>query len=310
MTSRSLLSHGFLFASCAAAFLSACATPTADLDEPATVGDSEGSVVVGKDDRLAIRSAPATGGGFTYTTVPFGAPGSESKPLDPSYVSALEAIGRTGGYMVFSNGVRAEQKGTATHVGGGLVVTAGHVVTDNGVIPAQVAPAGKTLADCRGVVISFGETADSRPERQFKRNTVETIRCRRVVALSFSQSQGLVDYAVLELEEIPKAAIPLRTAAPTRGEALTVISHPMGKPAALSTGCSITSPVANGTFQHDCDTEGGSSGATLLVRNKNAWSVVGIHNGNSRLIGGSGVQNAATTLGLLPASALTGASRI
>lgn len=152
---------------------------------------------------------------------------------------------------------------TATHIGLGRVLTAGHCVDAVGPMEEDVG--------CQGYTITWNFRAH-RPSR--------VSYCTRI---AFRQVTDLGDVAILEVDSPPAASAevdfrPLRD----RAE-ITVLSHPQGRRLEWSGHCRVNPPgvpaAFPGRFVHVCDTEGGSSGAPVV--DVASGHLVGIHNGGN-----------------------------
>ena len=159
---------------------------------------------------------------------------------------------------------------TATHLGGGYVITAGHCfwagdnVTEN--------------EDCADTAIEWGYREGLQPYL--------VSQCEKVIA---AQQNGTNDFALLKVSPIPTAAIPPdldRMAA--IGDTITIFSHPEEMTLRWSGLCGIEREqhpdLPQGAFHHKCDTNPGSSGASVI--NYLSLKVVGIHNGGTSTDGG------------------------
>ena len=142
---------------------------------------------------------------------------------------------------------------TATHIGNGYVLTAGHCVES---------------FNCRSS--DYNVTWNYRDNN---RSGDFTSSCTEVVA---KELNNLRDFAILKYDETPQASFPLNTTSrPKQGDKLTILSHPEGVPLAWSGWCQHEGDFGEMKFSYKCDTKGGSSGAVVLNEN---LEVVGIHN--------------------------------
>ena len=169
---------------------------------------------------------------------------------------------------------------TATHIGGGYVLTAGHCFG-----------AGDALVrdrDCANVTVDWG-VREGKPA-YLKSN------CERVL---FAQRNNLSnDFAIFKVSPVPPVAVGIdltRRALP--GDSITIFSHPRMVPLRWSQLCTVETILDPGLPQqalhHQCDTDPGSSGATIL--NANTKRVVAIHDGG-RLTGSDTGMNYGTDL--------------
>lgn len=152
---------------------------------------------------------------------------------------------------------------TATHIGNGYVLTAGHCFW-----------APETLVEntsCYGETIDWGVRDAEKPYL--------TSKCLEVIA---AQRSDFVDFAIVKVDPIPPVAIPVdleRHA--VLGDTVTIFSHPDEMPLQWSQMCGIekeTHPDLSPAYlKHKCDTNPGSSGATII--NALTLKVIGIHDG-------------------------------
>jgi V8-like Glu-specific endopeptidase len=179
------------------------------------------------------------------------------------YRSILDGFGR-----LHVNGALC----TATHVGGGVVITAGHCFSapDRRV---NDRPCGNTSVEWgyRG----GGVTSHS--------------NCTRILAM---QTGNGLDYAIFRVSPVPAVTVGVSLDQQVRqGESLTIFSHADGSPLRWSRVCPVKD-TSSTQFRYPCDTLGGSSGASVL--RDGTLAVVGIH------WGGGGDANAATKLSATP----------
>ena len=160
---------------------------------------------------------------------------------------------------------------TATHIGDGIVLTAGHCVETY-----------NCSASKYNVTWNY---------RQNNQRGDFTSRCVEVLATKNSNGK---DYAILRYNRTPEAFLDVnKTDKPQRGDELTILSHPKGSPLSWSGWCQHEGNYSTYKFSYRCDTQGGSSGAVVLNKN---LEVVGIHNLGS----GSYQLNAGTYLTDIP----------
>lgn len=175
---------------------------------------------------------------------------------------------------------------TATHLGDGLVLTAGHCFD---------APATRTEhLDCAGITVDWGVRAGAAGYL--------TSRCEDVLV---AELNGDRDYAIFRVSPAPTAKVEVAaTSQPALGSSLTIFSHPQLRPLEWSQTCTLQGADNAGRgvdeFSHQCDTEPGSSGAAIL--SDVTLAVVGIHDG------GRAPWNYGTYLSQTPLSELLGAT--
>ena len=223
-------------------------------------GDFEGD-----DDSAALDDSIIIG---NNDLVPVAADGAN---VPTRYRGLLNGFGR----MIVGNALC-----TATHVGGGVVVTAGHCFG---------APASRVdHQPCSNTSVQWGYRAGQ---------VASTSKCTEILAM---RTGGGLDYAIIRVSPVPAVTIPVALGqASSSGTPLTIFSHPGGRPLEWSRLCQAMSPTST-EFSYQCDTQGGSSGATVL--RDDTLQVTGIH------WGGGGNANIATALTSTPLAEFIGSS--
>lgn len=152
---------------------------------------------------------------------------------------------------------------TATHIGNGVVLTAGHCFN---------APSTrKNNFACPNITVRWGVRTDS--------PAYLTSKCTNVYA---AQQSHDIDYAIFQVDVAPPVSVAVDLSArPAFDTNITIFSHPHLRPLEWSQICQVK-PATNGgwgaqQFAHQCDTDPGSSGATIL--DDATLKVVGIHDG-------------------------------
>lgn len=180
---------------------------------------------------------------------------AEATNIPRSYRSLVDAFGLI------------EMGCTATHIGNGYVLTAGHCF--------WAGPDLQRDADCTGSTIEWGVREGKAPYL--------VSNCEKIVAMQTNDETGN-DFAIMKVSPAPdvKVGVELRRR-PWAGNRLTIFSHPNSLPLRWSKWCFMQPesqynpllPAAS--LQHKCDTDPGSSGATIL----DAFSkkVVAVHDG-------------------------------
>lgn len=156
---------------------------------------------------------------------------------------------------------------TATHIGQGYVLTAGHCFWASLDL--------KENQDCTDVTVAWGMRQGKEPYM--------VSNCESIVAMQDNESLGS-DFAIIKVSPIPTAKVQLeRRHRITAGNRVTTFSHADDQPLQWSKYCFVQPQSAFNPFlpkkalQHKCDTNPSSSGAVLLdVFTK---KIVGIHNG-------------------------------
>lgn len=152
---------------------------------------------------------------------------------------------------------------TATHIGNGYVLTAGHCFW-----------AGATPIldqDCADTTIDWGV-------REEKTSYMRS-QCEKII---IAQRDGINDFAILKVSPVPPVAIaPDMQRRAIIGDTVTIFSHPDELPLRWSRLCGVEMvqhpDLPAGSIQHKCDTNPGSSGATII--NALTLKVIGIHDG-------------------------------
>lgn len=153
---------------------------------------------------------------------------------------------------------------TATHIGRGIVITAGHCFFALNTLVKN--------ADCDDVTIDWGMREGVQPYMQSK--------CQKILYMQNDTTE--VDFAILRVSPIPKTKVELDLTNPVQaGDTVTVFSHPDDLPLRWSQSCQVLdqpdAQLPRLSLKHNCDTNGGSSGATML--NPQTLKIVAIHNG-------------------------------
>lgn len=172
--------------------------------------------------------------------------------IPQQYRHLIDAIGRT------------NEGCTVTHIGYGIVLSAGHCFWAPATEPVE-------NRNCNEVTISWGLRGQKAPYLISKCDTVV-----------LAQKNQTIDFAILKVSPVPFAFInvDLQRKAIV-GDQLTMFSHPDGLPLQWSNYCQMedsTDPtVPDKALKHQCDSDYGSSGAAIL----SAFSlkIVAIHNG-------------------------------
>jgi V8-like Glu-specific endopeptidase len=168
---------------------------------------------------------------------------------------------------------------TGTHLGRGLVVTAGHCFDANQ-NTSQNSP-------CEKVQIRWGYRGS--------RQSTLVSQCLRVLAM---QNKPGIDYAIVEVSPAPPSWVNIDPRPlDLDQERATLFSHPKGRPLQWSRYCrtkKLDPPPRDARFIfHECDTLPGSSGASLVL--ESTGRVVALHKGGA-VIPNLGTWNFATRL--------------
>lgn len=162
---------------------------------------------------------------------------------------------------------------TVTHIGDGLVLTAGHC------IPQDKAPVGECLAKTfPKMTVRWNYVGDDAQTSQSN--------CVKLVATELSAS---LDFAILEVDNPPTMKLNVElNQRPVPGSQITILGYPRKRPLEWSGFCTVAVLPADtfkdvseenrkDFFAHQCDTEPGQSGATVI--DTKTLQVIGIHHG-------------------------------
>ena len=170
--------------------------------------------------------------------------------LPQKYIGLLDAFGRM------------SMNCTATHLGHGIVVTAGHCF--------RAASFRENNLGCDQVTVEWGVRGD-RPGYLIS-------RCEMVLA---QETSDKLDYAIFKVTPAPRAELQVAAQNPVLGQKITLFGHPRGRPLEWSAACEVLSPDLGGwgenAFSHQCDTEAGNSGSAVL--DAETAEIVGVHDG-------------------------------
>jgi V8-like Glu-specific endopeptidase len=154
---------------------------------------------------------------------------------------------------------------TATHVGDGLVVSAGHCFN-------KTKTGRRDGVPCTEHSVKWGLRVDKAPYL--------TSRCTSIVAEEWSDKR---DYAFLRVTPIPPVKVDLKSGKrPAFETKITIFGHPQKRPLEWSQTCRLKNRSIGGFafgFAHRCDTEPGNSGSTIL--DDASLEVIGVHDGGS-----------------------------
>lgn len=171
---------------------------------------------------------------------------------------------------------------TGTHIGDGIVVTAGHCFQNLLIHENSVAIDGVSCRNFEPKNTDIGWGFRSlNPEGENVFTSVS--HCVEVIHAEWN---GQKDYAIVRVDQAPTASIPMDFATHiSMNQEITLLSHPNGRPLEWSQTCRTTSPEIVSSLNPDtrfiytCDTEPGSSGAAVI--DMNTRHIIGIHNGGT-----------------------------
>lgn len=175
---------------------------------------------------------------------------------------------------------RIELGCTATHLGGGLAISAGHCFgrwNFDG-IQKNVPCADEKYS------VEWGVTYDS--------EAYLTSECVEIVARELNEKR---DYAIFRVYPIPNSSLEVSNENASVSQKISIYSHPRKRPLEWSQWCTVEGYVeksAGNQFYYSCDTEGGSSGAAVLDRR---YRIVGIHNYYNGILNRNGATKITST---------------
>ena len=153
---------------------------------------------------------------------------------------------------------------TATHIGNGYVLTAGHCFWASDKLKRN-----QSCGEDYNVKWGYREGAE----------VYLTSKCVELIA---AQMNDKYDFAIFKVYPVPPVSIPVNLNDLSKYKTkLTIFSHPNEYPLRWSKSCYLKRTISFGfettVLQHQCDTQPGSSGATIL--DAETLEVVGIHDG-------------------------------
>lgn len=150
---------------------------------------------------------------------------------------------------------------TASHIGNGLVLTAGHCL--------RAGLDEESKDSCDSIQVMFYSSA-------------QKSHCKRILKMRHNEN---LDYGVFEVNVFPDARLePAQQDDSFHGTQMTLLGFPANGDYRWSRACQLRSlwsslPFAHSDFGHDCDTEVGNSGSPILIWESGA--LVGIHAGGN-----------------------------
>lgn len=152
---------------------------------------------------------------------------------------------------------------TATHIGNGLVITAGHCF--------EAPESRANNMPCDRITVDWGYRKDKAAYLKSK--------CVTVLAAELNDDR---DYAIFKVDVAPEAKVEIDLSErPKTGTSLTIFGHPQLRPLEWSRTCSLEEASRGGwgvdQFSHQCDTEPGNSGSTVI--DDSTLKIIGIHDG-------------------------------
>ena len=152
---------------------------------------------------------------------------------------------------------------TATHIGHGVVISAGHCF--------EAPPEAIENQLCADISVAWGLRG--------QKTAYLVSKCEKIILAQRSQ-RG--DFAIIQVSPAPTVAIaPDLQRRAVIGDTLTLFSYPDGQPLSWSQLCGVERKpdlaLPANSIQHQCDTNPGSSGAAII--NALSLKIVGIHDG-------------------------------
>lgn len=162
---------------------------------------------------------------------------------------------------------------TVTHIGNGLIMTAGHC------IPQDQPRSNECLsATYPNMTVQWNYFASAKP--------VPDSNCLKILSTELSSAH---DYAILSVDNAPDAKMDVElNQRPKLGHKITILGHPKKRPMEWSQFCVIADLPADfmtdvsqqdrkDLFAHQCDTEHGNSGSPII--DAESGKLIGIHHG-------------------------------
>ncbi len=200
---------------------------------------------------------------------------ADGSNIDANLRSSLDAFG------IIS--INNQGACTGTHLGNGYVLTAGHCLLD------ESAPKPQKTANqsCSNIKIYWGfrgSPSNGTP----KPIVIGQSQCTQVVYAELSADR---DFGIFKVDQAPNAKIHASTSSTraTSGTRITIFGYPQARPLEWSQYCAVQNKNAAGLdggptsgqsiFVHQCDTQPGNSGSSIIAVGSNGLSVVGVHDG-------------------------------
>jgi V8-like Glu-specific endopeptidase len=173
---------------------------------------------------------------------------------------------------------------TATHLGNGYVLTAGHCFVADETNPNQT----YANKDCSDIKVYWGYRGS--PATGSAKPAVSKIsQCTKII---YGELTPASDFAIFKVDSAPNAkiAIATETKRTVSNTKLTIFGYPQARPLEWSQFCALkpNSAVSLGgfkgpsTFVHQCDTEPGNSGSSIIAINASGVAkVIGVHDGST-----------------------------
>lgn len=176
--------------------------------------------------------------------------GNQRKDINDEEINIAKAVGR----LVYRPQNGTNWTCTATHVGNGYVVTAGHCVAD----------AAIDQEACSSLFIEW----DYRKSRNdLKATPKPTIigKCQKIISWEFRGGDAYtIDHAIIKVDNAPDNAVAIDPQPLVEvGSTVHQFSHPGGVPLLWANQCKITQ-LPFQYYRHDCFSASGSSGSALI----------------------------------------------
>lgn len=209
--------------------------------------------------------------------IPVRADGSN---IDRALLPALDAIGLIS--------ISTAGGCTGTHIGSGLVLTAGHCFLNGARETSTLQQKAVLLQNqpCSGISVSWGYRGS--PETGSPRPIITLLsQCTQIL---FLERNANTDFALFRVNTAPDAKIALafESSRTSNNTKLTLLGYPNLNPLEWSQYCPLinlahSSEMAkfygSGRLLYQCDTQRGNSGSALLALSaKGALEIVGLHN--------------------------------
>lgn len=251
--------------------LSGCGNNRATSVEPITPAEVDAAALADSD-TLAAQNFPSKIIGIN-PLVKVKADGSN---LDANLRAKIDAFGLLAIAATPSNS--SSGFCSATHIGNGYVITAGHCFFNE----SAPGPQKKVNAACPELKVHWGYRGS--PATGSASPVVTSIgQCTSVVYAELSATR---DFGIFKVDHAPSVSVPLANdnARPAPNTKLTIFGYPQARPLEWSQYCPLVKTIAAAAkmpasrFAYQCDTEPGNSGSAVLsVSPTGDLRVVGIH---------------------------------
>ncbi|MBP9721994.1 MAG: trypsin-like peptidase domain-containing protein [Gammaproteobacteria bacterium] len=176
--------------------------------------------------------------------------GTKLQKITTSQFKLAQAVGR----LTYKLKDRSNGYCTATHVGNGYVVTAGHCLDDPKLYPDT----------CKALQVewNFRRSRNNFPQEP----SPDLIgQCQEIISWAFKAGDAnTIDHAIFRVNNYPEAKVMIEPKPNLQtGDMVHQFSHPGAVPLVMAKNCTVTE-IPFQYYQHDCWGASGSSGAALI----------------------------------------------